>query len=219
VTRVLLCDDEALIRDGIKAIVQTEPDLDVVAEAANGAEAVELARSSLVDVVLMDIRMPGMDGLEATRRIMDSGLGIKVIVLTTFDMDQYVYEAIASGASGFLLKGTRAAELIAAIRAVVAADTLLAPAVTRRLIETYCRPHPAGGPSLEGLTDRERQVLMHIGLGRSNAEIAADLVIAETTVKTHVSRVLMKLGLRDRAQAVVTAYQSGLLTGPGHGPK
>ena len=214
--RVLVADDQTLVRAGFRVLVDSAPDLEVVGEAGDGAEAVELARQQLPDVVLMDIRMPRMDGLEATRRIvaLDRAEGVRVLVLTTFDLDEYVYEALRAGASGFLLKDTPPADLLAAIRVVAAGDALLAPGVTRRLIAEFSRLGAPRGPSrqrIEQLTERETEVLALVATGRSNAEIAAQLVVAEQTVKTHVGRILAKLGLRDRTQAVVFAYETGLV--------
>lgn len=212
--RVLIADDEAIVRDGLRVIVELEPDLEVVAEAADGAEAVERARALTPDVALVDIRMPRMDGLEATRRLLALPQPPRVLVLTTFDHNEYVYEAMKSGASGFLLKDVRRGQLTDAIRKVVDGDTLIAPAITRRLVEEFCR-RPSAQASrkkeLVDLTPRELEVLALVGRGLSNAEIAETLVVAETTVKTHVARVLAKLGLRDRAQAVVVAYETALV--------
>jgi DNA-binding NarL/FixJ family response regulator len=216
---VLLADDEAIVRDGLRAIIELEDDLEVVGEAADGAEAVELARSLSPDVAVVDIRMPGVDGLEATRRLLGLTAPPRVLVLTTFDRNEYVYEAMRAGASGFLLKDVRRGQLTDAIRAAAGGDTLVAPAITRRLIEEFCsRPSPddARRTELADLTPRELEVLILLGRGLSNRDIAAALVVAETTVKTHVARVLSKLGLRDRAQAVVVAYESGLVR-PGDG--
>jgi DNA-binding NarL/FixJ family response regulator len=212
--RVLIADDEAIVRDGLRAIVELEEDLEVIAEAADGAEAVELARTLGPDVALVDIRMPTMDGLEATRRLLALPNPPRVLVLTTFDRNEYVYEAMKAGASGFLLKDVRRGQLTDAIRKAVAGDTLIAPTITRRLIEEFCRrpsAHDARHKELVDLTPRELEVLTLIGQGLSNSEIATTLVVAETTVKTHVARVLGKLGLRDRAQAVVVAYETGLV--------
>jgi DNA-binding NarL/FixJ family response regulator len=211
--RVLLADDQALMRGGFRMILETEDDIEVVGEAVDGREAVERFRRLRPDVVVMDIRMPQMDGLEATRRLAKIDPDARVLILTMFDLDEYVFEALRAGASGFLLKDRPPEELVAAVRVVASGDSLLAPSVTRRLIEEFSRrPRPgAGPPELEDLTDREREVLVLMGRGLSNAEIAAQLFLAETTVKTHVGRVLQKLGLRDRVQAVVLAYESGLV--------
>jgi len=217
VVRVLVADDQTLVRAGFRVLVDSAPDLEVVGEAGNGLEAVELARSARPDVVLMDIRMPVLDGLAATRRIVADELlaGVRVLVLTTFDLDEYVYEALRAGASGFLLKDTPPADLLAAIRVVAAGDALLAPAVTRRLIAEFARrpqPSPVSPAALAGLTDREREVLALVARGLSNAEIAERLVVSTATAKTHVSRVLAKLQARDRAQLVMLAYETGLVT-------
>ena len=212
--RVLIADDEAIVRDGLRALVELEPDLEVVAEAADGAEAVELAGRHSPDVALIDIRMPNVDGLEATRRLARLPSPPRVLVLTTFDHNEYVYEAMKSGASGFLLKDVRRGQLTDAIRKVVDGDVLVAPAITRRLIEEFCRrpsSDEARRKELADLTPREVEVLTLLGRGLSNREIAQALVVAETTVKTHVARVLSKLDLRDRAQAVVVAYETGLV--------
>jgi DNA-binding NarL/FixJ family response regulator len=211
VIRVVVADDQALVRAGFRVLVDSAEDLAVVGEAADGAEAVATTLRERPDVVLMDIRMPVMDGLEATRRLTD---GPKVLILTTFDLDDYVYEALRAGASGFLLKDAPAADLINAVRVVAAGDGLLAPSVTRKLIAEFAARPAANRPrptALNALTPREVDVLRLIARGRSNTEIAADLVVAEQTVKTHVGRVLAKLALRDRAQAVVFAYETGLV--------
>jgi len=220
--RILIADDQALVRAGFKVLIDSAADLEVVGEAANGEEAVDLADKLEPDVVLMDIRMPVMDGLEATRRILSAEKSDdhpRVLVLTTFDIDEYVYEALRAGASGFLLKDTEPDQLLEAVRVVAAGDALLAPSVTRRLIREFAsrpeirRAHPQ---QLEALTEREREVLAHVAQGLSNDEIAQKLFISPMTSKTHVSRVMMKLGARDRAQLVVFAYESGLVVpGPG----
>jgi DNA-binding NarL/FixJ family response regulator len=214
--QVLIVDDQALVRAGFRMILEAEEDMEVVGEAANGQEAVSEARRLRPDVVLMDVRMPDVDGIEATRRLLDrDGLDTKVVMLTTFDMDEYVYDALRSGASGFLLKDVPPEQLVSGIRAVASGDALLAPSVTRRVIEEFVRRPPASvqtlPPKLAELTARELEVLKQIACGRSNAEIAAELFVSETTVKTHVAHVLSKLGLRDRVQAVVLAYESGLV--------
>ena len=216
--RVLVADDQELVRTGFRMILQTEDDIEVVGQAADGVEAVELTRRHVPDVVLMDVRMPNLDGIEATGRLVGPqaapAVACRVLMLTTFDMDEYVYAALRNGASGFLLKDTPAEDLVRAIRIVAAGEALLAPSVTRRLIEDLSRTAaPLTAPAaLDTLTDREREVLGLVARGLSNGEIAAELVLGETTVKTHVGRVLMKLGLRDRVQAVVLAYESGLVT-------
>ena len=211
-TRVLVVDDQALVRGGFTMILEAEPDLAVVGEAVDGVEATRLAAELAPDVVLMDVRMPRMDGIEATRRITGAGRS-RVLVLTTFDLDEYVYDAIRAGASGFLLKDVRPRDLGHAVRTVAAGDSLVAPAVTRRLLDEFVRrPPPGRRPDrLAPLTDRELEVLTLIARGWSNAQIAGHLVLSETTVKTHVTRILTKLGLRDRVQAVVVAYETGLV--------
>ncbi|ACY97868.1 MULTISPECIES: response regulator [Thermomonospora] len=216
--RVLLVDDQPLLRTGFKLILEAESDLTVVGEAGDGATAVELTRTMLPDVVLMDIRMPGMDGIEATRRIVREGAAAhdpRVLILTTFDLDEYVIEAVRAGASGFLLKDAPPEDLVSAIRIVAAGDAIVAPSVTRRLLDKFASRLPSmrqtpPPPGLETLTEREREVLKHVARGLSNAEIARELVVSETTVKTHVGNVLAKLGLRDRVQAVVYAYETGM---------
>ena len=214
--RVLLADDEQLVRAGFRLILESEPDIEVVGEAGDGAEAVALATSLDPDVVLMDIQMPKLDGLEATRQIAALGReeSSRVLVLTTFEVDEYVYEALRAGASGFLLKRTPAADLVAGIRVVAAGEALLSPSVTRRLIDQFAqRPAAtkAAGGSVEELTEREREVLALVAHGLSNAEIAGQLVLSEGTVKTHVKHIFGKLDLRDRAQAVIFAYDHGLV--------
>jgi DNA-binding NarL/FixJ family response regulator len=215
VIRVLLADDQALVRAGFRSLLEDEDDLEVVGEAGDGARALELVRSARPDVVLMDIRMPVMDGLEATRRIAADELltGVRVLVLTTFELDEYVFEALAAGASGFLLKNTDPVELLRAVRVVADGEALLSPSVTRRLIAEFtAQPRPAGPPvELAALTDREREVMALAATGLSNEEIAEKLVVSPATARTHVSRAMVKLGARDRAQLVVFAYQSGLV--------
>ena len=222
-TRCLIADDQAMVREGFAAVLGAQPGLQVVGQAADGADAVRLARHLRPDVVLMDVRMPVMDGLESARQILGNAAGPprpRVLMLTTFDLDDYVYEALRAGASGFLLKDATAAELVHAVRVVAAGDALLAPSVTRRLIADFARrprPDPPFPVTVGALTQRETEVLRLIARGLSNTEISTTLVIAEQTTKTHVGRILAKLGLRDRAQAVVFAYETGLVTpgGPG----
>jgi DNA-binding NarL/FixJ family response regulator len=213
--RVLVADDQGMVRSGFSILLNAQSDIEVVGEAVNGQEAIARAAELRPDVILMDVRMPVMDGLQATRQIMAAADGTpRILILTTFDLDDYVYEALRAGASGFLLKDASAGELADAVRVVAAGDALLAPGVTRRLIAEFARlgaPRAASRKNLEGLTERETEVLGLVARGLSNAEVAAHLVVAEQTVKTHVSRVLMKLALRDRAQAVVFAYESGLV--------
>ena len=213
--RVLIADDQALVRAGFRVLIDSAADLEVVGEARDGAEAIALARSLQADVVLMDVRMPVLDGLAATRELAGDEGGPRIIILTTFDIDEYVFEALRAGASGFLLKDTEPAELLAAVRVVAAGEALLAPSVTRRLIEEFAtRPDPHRTPpdALKVLTEREREVLALVARGLSNGEIATELFISPATAKTHVSRVMMKLGARDRAQLVVTAYETGLVS-------
>jgi DNA-binding NarL/FixJ family response regulator len=214
--RILIADDQALVRAGFRMILEAEEDLEVVGEATDGQEAVDMVRELAPDVVLMDIRMPNLDGLEATRQVVEIGDGepARVLMLTTFDLNEYVYEALRAGASGFLLKDVPAEQLVAGIRVVASGDALLAPSITRRLIQEFARSTPTPQeppPALDELTAREMEVFKLIARGLSNAEIAGELVVSDTTVKTHVARVLMKLGLRDRVQAVVLAYESGLV--------
>jgi DNA-binding NarL/FixJ family response regulator len=214
--RVLLVDDQALIRAGFRMILEAEEDLEVVGECGDGTQAIDSVKRLSPDVVLMDIRMPEMDGIEATRRIVggDGETAVKVLMLTTFDLDEYVYDALRAGASGFLLKDVPADQLVDGIRLVARGDALLAPSVTRRLIQEFSRSsrgraqRPAG---LDELTPREVEVFKLLARGMSNAEIAGELIVSETTVKTHVARILMKLGVRDRVQAVVLAYESGVV--------
>jgi DNA-binding NarL/FixJ family response regulator len=216
VIRVLIADDQDLVRIGLRTLVESEDDLSVVGEAADGLRAVELARAERPDVVLMDVRMPGVDGIEATRRIAaDPALsGTRVVVLTTFELDEYVFDALRHGASGFLIKDTKPAELLRAIRLVAGGEALLSPSVTRRVVREFAsrpsrvvKPHPR----LDQLTEREREIVGLVGEGLSNDEIAARLVVSPATARTHVSRAMVKLGARDRAQLVVFAYQSGLV--------
>jgi DNA-binding NarL/FixJ family response regulator len=213
--RVLLADDQALVRAGFKSLLDAEEDIEVVGEAADGEEAVRLATELLPTVILMDIRMPGMDGLEATRRIAaDSGLAdVRVVILTTFGLDEYVFEAIRSGASGFLVKDTEPHELLQAVRVVAGGEALLSPSITRRLIEEFAAhaKEPRPTQDLEQLTAREREVMALVAAGLSNDEIAQRLFVSPATAKTHVSRAMVKLGARDRAQLVVMAYESGLV--------
>jgi DNA-binding NarL/FixJ family response regulator len=214
--RVLLVDDEQLVRSGFRLILESEPDIEVIGEAGNGADAVALTKELDPDVVLMDIQMPEMNGLEATREIAALGRqeSSRVLVLTTFEIDEYVHEALRAGASGFLLKRTPAADLVAGIRVVAAGDALLAPSVTRRLIDEFAQPraeHKIDVSALQELTAREREVLALVARGHSNAEIADILVLSEGTVKTHIKRIFMKLELRDRTQAVIFAYDAGLV--------
>jgi len=212
VIRVLLADDQALVRSGFRMILEERDDIEVVGEAENGREAVDAALRTSPDVVLMDVRMPEVDGIEATARILSEHLATRVLILTTFDLDEYVARALRAGASGFLLKDVRPPQLVDAIRVVAAGDALLAPTVTRRLLDRFARSLDAPPPpALDQLTDREREILKLVAEGLSNAEIADRLVVGESTVKTHVSAVLRKLGLRDRVQAVIAAYDAGLV--------
>jgi DNA-binding NarL/FixJ family response regulator len=218
--RVLVVDDQEMVRAGFTALLDAQPDIEVVGQAGDGAEAVELAADLRPDVILMDVRMPVLDGLAATRQILSAGPlndAPRVIMLTTFDLDDYVYAALRAGASGFLLKHSTPDELAAAVRIVAAGDALLAPSVTRRLVEDFARVQPVVPITPVHLTPRETDVLRHVARGLSNRQIAAELVLAEQTVKTHVSNILTKLDLRDRAQAVVYAYEAGVVTpGPRH---
>jgi DNA-binding NarL/FixJ family response regulator len=212
--RVVIADDQGMVRSGFTTLLNSEPDIEVIGEAVNGQEAITRAIQLRPDVILMDVRMPVMDGLQATRQITAMDGAPRVLVLTTFDLDDYVYQALRWGASGFLLKDASARELAEAVRVVAAGDALLSPSVTRRLIAEFARMGAPRGPSrkkLQDLTERETEVLALVARGLSNAEIAGRLVLAEQTVKTHVSRILMKLGLRDRTQAVVLAYETGLV--------
>jgi DNA-binding NarL/FixJ family response regulator len=212
--RVLVVDDQALVRAGLRKIFDADPALEIVGEAAHGAAAVDEVRRCRPDVVVMDIRMPVLDGLEATRRLTAQGTGERILILTTFDLDEYVYEALRAGASGFMLKDAPPEELIAAVRAVAAGEGLLAPAVTKRVIERFValpEPDARSAAGLDDLTAREREVLGLLARGLANAEIAAELVISDGTAKTHVARILGKLGLRDRVQAVILAYECGLV--------
>jgi DNA-binding NarL/FixJ family response regulator len=215
---VLLADDQPLLRRGFRMILEAEGDIAVTGEAGDGEEAIDLARQHPPDVVLMDIRMPGTDGIEATRRITAADARVRVLVLTTFDLDEYAFGALRAGASGFLLKDVRPAELVAAIRTVAVGDAVISPRVTRRLLEEYAQVLPLSAsqqaqryPQLDALTEREREVLIAVARGLSNTEIAASLYVSEATVKSHVGRILAKLGLRDRVQVVVLAYEAGLI--------
>jgi DNA-binding NarL/FixJ family response regulator len=213
--RVLLADDQPLLRTGFRMVLGGEEDLDIVGEAGDGAEAVDLARRLLPDVVLMDIRMPRMDGVAATKAIVDARLPVRVLILTTFDLDEYVVGALRAGASGFLAKDVPAEDLVTAIRTVAAGEAVVAPRILKRLLDRFAEslPDPAAAPprEMQTLTEREREVLIQVARGLSNAEIARALSVSETTIKTHVGHVLTKLGLRDRVQAVVLAYESGLV--------
>jgi len=212
--RVVVADDQGMVRSGFSVLLNAQPDIEVIGEAVNGQEAIARAAELRPDVILMDVRMPVLDGLHATRQITAMPDPPKILVLTTFDLDDYVYEALRAGASGFLLKDASATELANAVRLVAAGDALLAPGVTRRLIAEFARMGAPRSPTrkqIEGLTERESEVLALVARGMSNAEIADHLVVAEQTIKTHVGRILMKLGLRDRTQAVVLAYESGLV--------
>ncbi|TKA08341.1 response regulator transcription factor [Actinacidiphila oryziradicis] len=226
--RVMLVDDQMLLRTGFRMVLQAQPDMEVVAEAGDGVEALEVLRATKVDVVLMDVRMPRMDGVEATRKIcggdpggrVNAG-GPRVLILTTFDLDEYAFSALKAGASGFMLKDVPPEDLLGAIRAVHSGDAVVAPSTTRRLLDRFTPMLPSGGEpahkEVDRLTDREREVLLLIAQGLSNGEIAKELVLSEATVKTHVGRILTKLGLRDRVQAVVMAYETGLVRAGGAG--
>jgi len=213
-TSILIADDQALVRVGLRKILEVEPDASVVGEAADGEEAIREARRLRPDVVLMDIRMPVLDGIEATRRIVTNQPDAKVLILTTFGLDGYVFEALRAGASGFMLKDAPPEEIAAAVRVVAGGDALLAPAVTRSVVEEFARhrPAPVPPPALADLTARETEVLELLARGMSNAEICERLVVSEATTKTHVARILQKLGLRDRIQAVIYAYEAGVVT-------
>jgi DNA-binding NarL/FixJ family response regulator len=213
--RVLLCDDQALVRSGFRMILDARDDIEVVGEAEDGHEVIERARDLDPDVILMDVRMPNLDGVAATRRLVEAGSRARILILTTFDLDEYVYDALRAGASGFLLKDVQPAQLVDAIRVVAAGDALLAPSVTRRLLDRFAHALPGDEtkppPALESLTERELEVLKLLAGGLSNAELAEQLFLSETTVKSHISSVLRKLDLRDRVQAVVLAYEAGLV--------
>ncbi|MER8221638.1 response regulator transcription factor [Streptomyces sp. NPDC094143] len=219
--RVMLVDDQVLLRTGFRMVLAAQPDMEVVAEAGDGVEAIQALRTTEVDVVLMDVRMPKLDGVEATRRICADTDPPKVLILTTFDLDEYAFSGLKAGASGFMLKDVPPGELLAAIRAVHSGDAVVAPSTTRRLLDRFAPMLPGTRQprhkELERLTDREREVMMLVAQGLSNGEIAARLVLSEATVKTHVGRILTKLGLRDRVQVVVLAYETGLVRAGGHG--
>ncbi|QPL94606.1 response regulator transcription factor [Streptomyces clavuligerus] len=218
--KVMLVDDQVLLRTGFRMVLAAQPDMEVVAEAGDGAEAIELLRSTAVDVVLMDVRMPRLDGVEATRRICAQPDPPKVLILTTFDLDEYAFSGLKAGASGFMLKDVPPGELLAAIRSVHSGDAVVAPSTTRRLLDRFSPMLPSGGPEprnkeVDRLTEREREVMMLVAQGLSNGEIAGRLVLSEATVKTHVGRILTKLNLRDRVQVVVLAYETGLVRAGG----
>ena len=211
--RVLVVDDQPLVRSGFRMVIEERPDLELVGEATDGVQALELARELEPDVILMDVRMPNLDGVEATRRLVESGTQARVLVLTTFDLDEYVYAAIRAGASGFLLKDVEPADLVDAIRVVAAGNSLFGPAATERLVARFAQqPAPDAARSLDELTDREKEILALLATGLSNAELAERLFLSETTVKTHVSSILRKLRVRDRVQAVIAAYDAGLVS-------
>jgi DNA-binding NarL/FixJ family response regulator len=214
VIRVLIVDDQTLVRTGLRLVLEGRDRIEVAGEAGTGQEAIAAVRRTRPDVVLMDVRMPVMDGIEATRRIVADGSPCRVIVLTTFDLDEYVYAAMAAGASGFLLKDVTGDQLAASIRLVATGEALLAPTITRRLIDRFVKPTNIGSAALSSLTTREMDVLKHLARGLSNAELAAELHVEESTIKTHVARILAKLGIRDRVQAVILAYEAGLVTAP-----
>jgi len=212
--RVLIVDDQALVRAGFRMILDAQPDLEVVGEAADGSTAIDAVRTLRPDVVLMDIRMPGVDGIEATRRLTEANVPSKIVILTTYDLDEYVFDALAAGASGFLLKHVPPEELVRGVRVAASGEALLAPSITKRLIEEFAKhraPVRAGGTDLNTLTDREQEVIRLLARGLSNPEIARELKVGDATVKTHVAHVLDKLGLRDRVQAVIFAYEVGLI--------
>ncbi|MFF4763934.1 response regulator [Streptomyces sp. NPDC001292] len=220
--RVMLVDDQVLLRTGFRMVLAAQPDMEVVAEAGDGVEALQVLRATAVDVVLMDVRMPKLDGVEATRRICSEPDPPKVLILTTFDLDEYAFSGLKAGASGFMLKDVPPGDLLAAIRAVHSGDAVVAPSTTRRLLDRFAPMLPTGGKKpqhkeLQRLTEREREVMVLVAQGLSNGEIAARLVLSEATVKTHVGRILTKLGLRDRVQVVVLAYETGLVRAGGHG--
>ncbi|MFJ9027740.1 response regulator [Streptomyces sp. NPDC102274] len=219
--RVMLVDDQVLLRTGFRMVLAAQPDMEVVAEAGDGAEAIENLRSTAVDVVLMDVRMPRLDGVEATRRICAEPGAPKVLILTTFDLDEYAFSGLKAGASGFMLKDVPPGELLSAIRSVHSGDAVVAPSTTRRLLDRFSPMLPSAGKprhkELDRLTDREREVMLLVAQGLSNGEIAGRLVLSEATVKTHVGRILTKLGLRDRVQVVVLAYETGLVRAGGGG--
>lgn len=220
--RVMLVDDQVLLRTGFRMVLAAQPDMEVVAEAGDGVEALQVLRATAVDVILMDVRMPKLDGVEATRRICEQPEPPKVLILTTFDLDEYAFSGLKAGASGFMLKDVPPGDLLAAIRAVHSGDAVVAPSTTRRLLDRFAPMLPSAGAApqykeLQRLTDREREVMVLVAQGLSNGEIAARLVLSEATVKTHVGRILTKLGLRDRVQVVVLAYETGLVRAGGHG--